>query len=654
MLLIPAIHFLVSILLVGAGLLLVLQEKIFRKNDAPPGNILLAVSLGVLFNTLQFGLVLLVYRKFPLHSQTFLAVAKYIMDLMFLTFILLRYNKKYRDLLKNLLRILAQKENLALLILSVIVGIAAVLHFPHVHDSGQLMTTNRMLQQGNNFLAAKRYGLGFSALFYFPAALFRDIPMGTLASGFKLFLLAITGLSVIYGMEKLSTVSSAVSKFLYFSIIISSYFGLYGMITLGKDSAWAVLFSLIFIFSLFRREPGENALEPCLYFFCAVAFGMIAIPFLAIFCALFAVMRFLPGKISGNKIFFTAAVATALCLCFTLMPVRLAIDVPPHLQPMMGKHSFWPPTNGHTSFYSYLFAFKKNECNNSTPILIVGMLGILLLPLMKNRFSSIAVKSAGLFIPAAALETLLLTLPARGFFPDSRADKIPFTPFSTFDAWNLIKDIPQWYAQIILGIFFILCLDAFIKKITTRSKAARRMYLGISILTIAMVLSANFSNILALKNPAYFYSYGGNKNKNYALILENIYRNPNLKRINVMNDTTSLPVDNFFWDIGHYVCGKKVRIIKTLEPGIIPSLMKDIPFMLIGRLDSLSVLREELSKSGRFYIYELEYFKDHGEGIYVISAEKTNFPCTCFSSSGSGSPSASQPSMDVLPPAALP
>ncbi|HLP60448.1 MAG TPA: hypothetical protein VK186_16530, partial [Candidatus Deferrimicrobium sp.] len=475
--------------------------------------------------------------------------------------------------------------------------------------------------------------LGFSALFYFPAALSGNIPMGTLASGFKLFLLVCTGLAVIYGVEKLATVSSAVSKFLYFSIIISSYLGFHGMITLGKDSAWAVLFSLIFMFSLFRREPGESILEPCLYFICAVALGMIAIPYLGVFCVVLTAMRFLPGKITGNKILFPAVAAAALGLCFTLMPTRLAIDVPPHLQTIMGKHSYWPPTDGKTSFYSYFFASEKKECNNSTPLLIAGILGIMLLPLMKNRFSSTAIKSTALFIPVTALGFLLLTVPAQGFFPINRADKIPFTPFSTFDVWNLVKDIPQWYAQIILGIFFILLLDAFVKKIASHPGTAKRIYLGISIITIMIILSANFSSFISLKNPAYFYSYGGNKNKNYALVLENIYRNPPLQRINVMNGTTSLPYKDFFWDIMHYTHWKNVRMIMTIEPAIIPSLLKDIPFMLVSPRDSLEKLQAELSNYGRFYIYELEYFKDSGEGIYIISAEEKDFPCTCFSSS---------------------
>jgi len=593
----------------------------------------MAVSLGVLFNALQFGLVLTVYRKLPLHSQTFLAAAKYVMDLAFLGLIFLLLRKKYLALLKDFIRPFARKENLALLLLSVLVGIAAILNFPHVHDSGQLMATNHMLMEGHDFLAAKRYGLGFSALFYFPAAIFKSMPMGTLASGFKLFLLVLTGLTAIYGMEKLSTVNSAVSKFLYFSIIISSYLGFYGMMTLGKDSAWAVLFSLIFIFSLFQRErePGEKILEPCLYIFCAVALGMIAIPYLGVFCAVFAAMRFLPGKITGNKILFPTVAAAALCLCFMLMPTRLVINNLPHLQHNKGKYSCWYPTNGKTSFYAYLFAFKKNECNNSTPLLIAGLLGVLLLPLMKDRFTSTAVKSAGLFIPAAALGFLILTVPAQGFFPANRADKIPFIPFSTFDAWNLIKDIPQWYAQIILGIFFILLLDAFTKKLAhhTGSATARRIYLGIAATAITIILSANFSNIMSLKQPAYFYSYGGNKNKCYALLLENIYRNPHIKKINLIKRTASLPFNNLFWDIQHYTTGKSVKMIMAIEPGIIPSLLKDIPFILVCRQYSLEKLREELPKYGRFYIYQLEYFRDKREGIYIVSA-------------------------DILPPAALP
>jgi len=630
---IPAIHSLVSILLLGIGLAMLFPGKLTGKERTSPGDLLIAISLGILYNTAQFILVILVLGKTPAYTRPGLAVAKYIMDLVFLAVIILWRRKRYVALVKEVLRPVLRPDNAALLALAALVGVVAILDFPHVHDSGQLIVTNQMLLKGADFFLSNRIALGFSALGFFPAVLFPGIPLGMLASGFKLFLLILTGLTVIYGIEKLSSINRTVAKFLYFFIVISSFYGLYGLVELGKDSSWAVLFSLIFIFSLVGRQPKQGYWETGLYFMCAISLGMIAIPYLGVFAVIFLAMLLLPQKITGHRFLFPGVVALVLLGCSLLMPTRLAIDAAPHLQPIMGKHVYWAPTDGKTSFNSYFFAHQRQGYKNSSPLIIAGLLGVLLLPLSKDRFADPALRSAGLFPLAASLGGLVLAFMARGFYPVSRVDKIPFTPFSTFDAWNLVKDVPQWYVQIIFGIFFILLLETVVKKITPHPRTGKVLYLGLAVIAVAVSLVANTPRWLDLGKPAHFTSHCGNKNKHFALVLENIYRNPGLDRVRLVRGISSLDYSSFPWDIKHYVTEKNVGMVFPADPGKFASLRSELPFLLISPKSTLKAISTVLKKSGPLYIYELEYFNDSAEGIYVLSGLEGHFPGTCFSSS---------------------
>jgi hypothetical protein len=360
---------------------------------------------------------------------------------------------------------------------------------------------------------------------------------------------------------------------------------------------------------------------------------MIAIPYLGIFAVIFLAMLLLPQKITGRRFLFPGVVVLVLLGCSLLMPTRLAIDAAPHLQPIMGKHVYWAPTDGKTSFNSYFFAFKKQGYSNSPVLIIAGLLGVLLLPLSKDRFADPALRSAGLFPLAASLGGLVLAFMARGFYPVSRVDKIPFTPFSTFDAWNLVKDVPQWYVQIIFGIFFILLLETVVKKITPHPRTGKALYLGLAVMAVAVSLSANIPRWLDLGKPAHFTSHCGNKNKHFALVLENIYRNPGLDRVRLVRGISSLDYSSFPWDIKHYVTEKNVGMVFPADPGKFASLRSELPFLLISPKSTLKAISTVLKKSGPLYIYELEYFNDSAEGVYVLSGLEGHFPGTCFSSS---------------------
>jgi hypothetical protein len=619
---IPTLHFAISVVLVGAGLLTLIRRKTAGTDLPFPANALLAVSLGILYNAAQFALLLLVYRKFPVGRQAMLAIGKYAVDLFFLALVARARPRRFLELLKQFVPLRTRRSDAVLLVVAALLGLLAILNFPHVHDSGQLMATNSMLVRGADFLAAKRYGLGFSAMIYFPAAVFPGLPLGTMASGFKLWLLLLTGLAAIFGSGKLRTLNDSFSKFLYFSIIISSYLGLYGMMQLGKDSAWAVLFSLVFMFSLFDRRREQGYGEPVLHLLCAMALGMIAIPYLAIFCSLWLALNLLPGRFNGWRGLLPAAVIIMVVFGSLLLPVKMAIANLAREKTTQGNYSYWDLVDGKTDFYEYFFAFKRLGHGNSAPLVFAGMLGILLLPLARKRFADPAIRSAAFFLPVATLGCMFLVFLARDFLPANRQAVIPFTPFTSFDAWNLMKDLPQYYVQIISGIFFIILLDALVCRLTSRPQLRQRLYCGACLLAAALILSANSSRLLALRQPAHFYSYGGNKNRHYARLMDHLQRHPEVKRILMTSGMTQLNPHVILWDIHSYFPRTMVRILGKGTGINTAALWGKTPFVLVVGKDGLAGCREKLTRLPAQQVQTVELFSAGSGGIFFIDDPK--------------------------------
>ncbi len=616
--LVPTLHFLVSVLFLGAGLLLLLQERFPRMHFPAAGNFLAAVAAGVLFNAAQFAMVLLVYKRLSLNSQFWLSAGKYAMDLAVLLLVIMVCKKKYLSALRGLAAPWRNVGNAGLTLLSLLLGVVAVLNFPHVHDSVQLMATNNAWLTGADFWSAKRFGLGFASMCYFPAALWRNLPMATLASGFKPALFLLAGQAVIFGIDRLGTVQATANKYLYFVLLFGSCFGLHGIMELGKDSAWGVLLTLVFIFSLMTREHCQGRFEPFLYAAAAMALGTVTIPYLCVFVAIWITLRLIPERLSAHKVIFPAAVVLLLALGTIQMPARLAIANLPQQKALLGNHAYWYPLDGKTTFFGYLFAFARRGYRNPPWLIAAGFLGILLLPLAKKRFADAAVRSTALFLPVSASGFLLFTSLARGIIPAGRSDRIPFTPFSFFDAWNLIKDIPQWYVQIISGIFFIILLDTLWQKLPAHAGRWRAPFLGIAALAATMILAANASVLASLRRPAFFYSYGGNKNRRFALVMECIYRNPGLRRFYLQRGTSGLVPSEFNWEIKGYFPNKTIQVLADVHVNEKLLLPKKLPLLLVARRDFQAGFVQAAAKYGSFQIRELAYFRDGTGGICAM------------------------------------
>ncbi len=621
-LLIPFSHCVFGILLPGACLLCLPRAQAFARSLSRPGLWLAVTSLGILASTLQFALAALIHRQFPLLSQAWLGAGKYVADLAFLLFVFRFRRPGLRETLMRLAGVFSRRGDAALLLLALLLGLAAVLNFPHVHDSGQLMVTNQMLRNGTDFWRGQRFGLAFSALLYFPAAIFKAVPLSSLASGFKLFLLFLTGMTALYGIDRLGTLDATAAKFLYFIIVVSSFFGLYGLMELGKDSAWAVLLTLVFLFSLFARRRGQPLWEPLLYLACAASLGMIALPYLALFCCLAAAVHMLPVEIRIQRMLFPFLILLMLAACFMLMPVKMALAPSPSLQPLLGNIVFWPPTDGSMPFGRYFFLFAKFGYANSPPLIAAGLLGMLLLAAFRKRFNDPMVRATALFLPVATAGCLLLANMARGVVPIPRETRIPFTPFTTFDAWNLVKDIPQWLVQIVSGIFVVLLLDAASRRVASAPRTRRAVFRVTAALTATVVLSANLVPFASLARPARFLSYGGNRDAHLARTLETIYRHPEIRQIMVQKGVSLIRPAHFTNDIRNYFSWKKVYLNLPGDADAILAGAKKRDFMLIAERSSLPGLAAGLERRGFRLSRELEVFTDLDEGIYIVAKKK--------------------------------
>ncbi len=283
---IPLAHSLISILGVGISLSILFQGKMNLKNTSPVGRILFSAALGILYNALQFTLVVIAhhYRLLP---QPVMALIKYGFDLLLLIAFSVKYGNKIGEEISSYIDAVVKRENLAIFLFSIGAGVIAILNFPHVFDSGQLMQTALMATKGWDFMHTSRFGIGFSAIGYFPAVLVNDLAMCSLVSGFKLLLSVLTGLTVIYGIDRLHVAYRASTKLLYYALVLGSLFGLYGVIELGKDSLWALVFGFNYIFSLFRVDLKESIAVSTIFLACSMSLGMIAIPYLLFFTGLY-------------------------------------------------------------------------------------------------------------------------------------------------------------------------------------------------------------------------------------------------------------------------------------------------------------------------------------------------------------------------------
>ncbi len=130
--------------------------------------------------------------------------------------------------------------------------------------------------------------LGYSALLYFPGTLFHFIPLVTLGAGFKVILGWLFVLTTFYLADKANFKSGFAMLVMLLLCFANHSFSEAGIYMLGKDSFFAVLFSMLFIATLFETEENRYFyVRSGMLLFCACISGVIVVPFLFILMALY-------------------------------------------------------------------------------------------------------------------------------------------------------------------------------------------------------------------------------------------------------------------------------------------------------------------------------------------------------------------------------
>ncbi len=326
---------------------------------------------------------------------------------------------------------------------ALLIGATAILCYPHVHDSGQLIWTNHILEGGCADLSRPKLAWGFSGLVFPPAALLRSVPLGTSAAGFKLPWWLLLALAARHAVEQLRVRLPRAAAWLLFLMTAVSYFGLAAGMILGKDSSWGVLLSLIAIVSLLgdggRERYGLGVLAGLAAFSMGIIAGAFLLQFLALWLSWEALGRLRPWRAAGSE---RAAYWITLAGCLALMAARMPVSLPIYSPPLRvgdaSGLSYYYPAAGDVAFLPYFFRYGTERVSNSTLVIALGTIAALLLPLSRERFANRRLRSLALLRSCPARLPFLAVRHA-AFVPGAQALRIPGTPFSTFDAWVLLQ-----------------------------------------------------------------------------------------------------------------------------------------------------------------------------------------------------------------------
>lgn len=548
--LIPLTHFLLAVFLPGLVVAIILEQRWPAKRKRPLDKLWLALACGLLYNTLQFLLVMWIVGRQWL-SQPFMAGCKYGMDLTLLASAAVFCKQKMTDDLAAIARSLTSRRNLAVLLLAALVGVMAVLRFPHCFDCGQLIQTNSLFMTGRHNLSGFRISYGFSALVYFPAFNPWIIPMTTIAGGFKLPLMILLGLLCCSAVDRVRLHFPSAVRLLLFAMILSSVYGLYGIVELGKDSVWGVLFSLAAMVMAWR-SPQPLAIS--LLFVAAALMGVIAIPFCLAFLTIWLTWASIPENFSGSALLHWLTIVLPLLGAWLLMPVHLPQFMDPMFNSPLNQAIAYPPADGRTGFIRYFFSWAIFSCHNVPLVIAAGMLGVLLLPAMRRQFASLSLRSLASAVPLTTFFFLLLTLPARGWLPPTKKEHIPWIPLSTFDLWNLIKDMAQWYIAPVCALLVLIVLQAG-SRISRRFPKLRphHVMIMISLPLLASSVSINRIRMFELTKPAHFHTRSGAHDPIIASVFDFITQSSQAKYNVLIDDTLALPhLHDLAWNIDHF------------------------------------------------------------------------------------------------------
>ncbi len=625
--LIHSYYFLIHILGVGTAIGVILGgEKTLRRWDNLTG-LIVSIALGILFNSFEYNLAMIA-NHFGIMSHQYWLYFKLMLDWGIVMVMMVFFRQKAARVMQSWITILNLRENKLIVGLSLVFGLMAVIHYPHVHDCIQLIHSNRFWLKNTDLLQIPRIlpGWGFSALVYYPTVIGNHLPMGSMAAGNKLILGLMMGLTAIYGINRLGLEKRPWMKTIYFIMLVFSYLGLPGAMILGKDSIWAALFSMLLIFSLISIHSPIDIAVSTILGVTAFRMGMISIPYLSVYIVIFLVIRYLPPRLAENRRLFIMLLLLILLLCNFLLPVKIKIY---HTQPQQNPfsqtvYSYSWPLDGHTSFTEYFLSIPWNQNNRLNGIALLGVIGLFIFPFHRRRFSDSAVKSLALFLPISMLIFLSLTIPARIRLPEYFSQTLPYIPIRTKDLWDLIKDIPQWYTQMILGVFALYLIDTAITYFKQYSSKVYMLSGGITAGILALSLFSYHDELRQCLKKTYYLAYGGNKDMVKAKVLNSFYLYPSVNQA-CFSGTIPTIDPYLYWDIAHYF--NKKNLIYLPENDVLPSsiVRSGTPFFLIAPHHRLMKIIEETPGFRLWDLSPIDTIPVIGCGLYLLSPPHADY-----------------------------
>lgn len=464
----------ISILGVGASITAWLRRfKLVEVNSAS-GLLLMATAAGIYWNMIVFLLVFFGHLQIS-YSVT---LAKFAVELAIVAITVLFSWPQARDLVHT---VSADGLTLLLGLSGALLGSWAMMQFPQVLDSGQLIWTQLQIANPGNLPVSAM--MGYTGLVIFVAAIFPGTPVVVMAASLKPLLFGIFGCVAVYAADCINPKRRKFYAAAFFALALLSFFGSYGLVQLGKDSVWGILFALAFMTTLCREDADRHNVEAALYFAVASTTGVIAVPYIVMFYALWLALA-CPPKNLGRSLAAMALInlpsfptvlagfgAVRPLFVFALyVPAALlvvmahrrnlfrwidSIDQRPFrmiaaflpllllvvcaaLFPIRLKLAAWsnpdgttifdvrPPLDGKTNFYEYFIDVPLQQFT-----VICGLAAALFIgwtPLGKRQSGFIALA----VFPLAVLSLALIRVHTG----------IPI--INDFNMWDMIRDIPNW------------------------------------------------------------------------------------------------------------------------------------------------------------------------------------------------------------------
>jgi len=513
---------------------------------------------------------------------------------------------KYKpaELKRELCMLSASAFDRAMIVITLLLSLYAVIAHPYVFDSGQLQAVIQYANTYNEFAGMERGMIGYSSLILLPGTLFHQYPLPFIASALKLPLGIILLSGSMLFARQFRTLNYQYSLMLLLIVLAGSTLGLYGVVTLGKDSIIGIAFMWLF-FSLWltnedRRD--ENQTDMGFVLLAAAVTGIITIPYVFLFFVLVALQnvtaprlwsfasRFLiigaiplawvlQGVVKINPYYMVVVLLSAgglvragvvwlrrsgsvlgvneVGLAFIPLVSLIALV---YLFPLSTNHidpafntvwrSLQPPLDNKTSFLPGLLFSRHTEGVMSQYLFVAGWLGVVVWSFISRSAAVISIAS----MPFLALLFAALHVEFDWHIIRYRL------------LWDLYKDIPQWLSGLYVGVGMLAVVSLLLKYAKTNV-----VYWAVSLMVVFLVLSP-FDR--ELKHPLKDYLYpmatfndvAGHRDKLMAEVLSFNTKHPEVKYVlfergiwpGPLSFSNSYGYDSYFYDKQQMIIRRKV------------------------------------------------------------------------------------------------